>query len=152
MFLGELDADFKNNIDAFTKGGHHSTYLQKLVSATMTFDLCFMNKFEKVQTRIQKQILGNLSSSSTVYALLSAVLSKLCESDKTLEEDDPALDALYSVFGISKLSQEDVIDEATPMQNLFQSYDSDYMLVSVHSPIADDVNMIQRYLHFIGTK
>ena len=78
--------------------------MQKFASATMVFDLCFNSLFEKIQNRIHKQILGNLSSLPTFYYLLNEALKKMSvASNENLVECDPILDALYTVFCISPL-------------------------------------------------
>ena len=145
--MSHLDSTLSEYTEAFAKGGLNSTYLQKLACTTMAFDICFSSPFEKITKRIHKQILGNLSCLPSIYFLLDEAYQKI-SACKDMSESDPILDALYSVFCISYLEKEDFRkdDDSTPMESLFESYCASYMLVSIYSPIIEDVNLIQSHL------
>ena len=107
----------------------------------MAFDLCFNSLFDSLKNRIHKKIIGNLTSLPNFYFLLREAFSKISDKN-TILEHDPIIDALYTVFCISPLDKEDSHFRQPDVDreensNLFESYSTTHMLVSIYSPIVE---------------
>ena len=151
--LEDLSNGFSSLIKAFKlcKDGDKQEYNTKLLAYTLVYELLFGFKIPKIQEWVIKFILRQLPGHQVIYTMLEQAFSRFdTGSDASASEDNhPIMDALYSVFLVSRLDDEAVMSGAkssergNDMRNLFGSYAVDYMLVSIHSPIVRDIHHLQ---------
>ena len=147
--LEDLSNGFSSLIKAFKlcKEGDKQEYNTKLLAYTLVYELLFGFKLDKIQEWVIKFILRQLPGHQVIYTMLEQAFLRFDTESGTSASDDhhPIMDALYSVFLVSRLDDEAVVSGAkssergNDMRNLFGSYAVDYMLVSIHSPIVRDI-------------